>query len=96
MPIRVLSGDLSWGGGGGGGGGWCGVGAVIRESIDLSQYPCEYARALPVEQFSFLCGRGGNMDLWGENIPWSPPQIKPACNLYSESSQTVVMEFCVT
>ena len=31
---------LSWGGGGGGGGGdmdWCGVGAVIRESIDLSE-----------------------------------------------------------
>ena len=21
--------------------GWCGVGAVIRESIDLSKYPCE-------------------------------------------------------
>ena len=28
--------------------GWCGVGVVIRESIDLSEYPCEYARALPV------------------------------------------------
>ena len=30
-------------------GGWCGVGTVIRESSDLSEYPCEYARALPVE-----------------------------------------------
>ena len=29
--------------------GWCGVGAVIMESIDLSEYPCEYARALPVQ-----------------------------------------------
>ena len=29
--------------------GWCGVGAVIRESIDLSEYPCEYARGLPVQ-----------------------------------------------
>ena len=35
------------GGGGGGGMGWCGVGGVIRESIDLSEYPCEYARPLP-------------------------------------------------
>ena len=32
---------------------WCGVGVCYRESIDLSEYPCEreYARALPVEQF---------------------------------------------
>ena len=28
--------------------GWCGVGDVVRESIDLSEYPYEYARALPV------------------------------------------------
>ena len=27
------------GGGEGGNVGWCGVGAVIRESIDLSEYP---------------------------------------------------------
>ena len=27
------------GGGGGGNMGWCGVGAVIRELIDLSEYP---------------------------------------------------------
>ena len=28
---------------------WCGVGVVIRESIDLSEYLCEYARVLPVQ-----------------------------------------------
>ena len=31
---------------------WCEVVVCYRESIDLSEYPCErYARALPVEQF---------------------------------------------
>ena len=35
-------------GGGGGGWGWCGVGAVIRESVDLLEYPYEYTRALCV------------------------------------------------
>ena len=28
--------------------GWCGVGDFIRESIELTEYPCEFARALPV------------------------------------------------
>ena len=40
---------LGGGGGGGGNMGLCGVGAVIRESIDLSEYPCEYATAYGVD-----------------------------------------------
>ena len=37
------------------------------ESIDLSAYPCEYARTK-----IFLWGEGGDMDLWG-GIPGLPP-----------------------
>ena len=33
--------------------GWSGVGA---ESIDLSEYPCEYARTLPTIIIHFLWG----------------------------------------
>ena len=43
------------------------MGTVIRESIDLSEYPCEYARALPVENY---LGKHGPL---GGNTPWSPP-----------------------
>ena len=61
---------------GGGNMGWCVVGTVIRESSDLSEYPCEYARALPVQQLYFLLGGGGGEHGpmgGGRNIPRSPP-----------------------
>ena len=45
--------------------GWCGVGTVI----DLSEYPCEYARALPVQHFFFL---------WGKHTLISPPPPPPS------------------
>ena len=38
--------------------GWCGVGAVIRESIDLSEYQCEYASFTCVTLIIFSGGGG--------------------------------------
>ena len=50
--------------------GWCGVGTVIRMSNDLSEYPCEYARALPVVFFFFGGGGGGG----GNTYTGLPPR----------------------
>ena len=64
---RVLPGDSGVGGGG------CYKGSQLT-----SQYLCEYARALPVKVSNtnnFSLGVG-NMDLWGGNIPWSPPPLR--------------------
>ena len=63
IQIRVLSEDFFLGGRNMG---WCGVDCY--KGIDLSEYPCEYARALPVQKFYFL---------WGETYSGLPPPIKP-------------------
>ena len=39
-------------------GGWCGVEVVVSESIEFSEYPCEFARTLPNFFFRFLWGGG--------------------------------------
>ena len=58
-----------------GAGTWCGVGAVIRESTELSEYPVNFTCGTLI---IFLWG-GGNIDIRGETYPGLPPspQIKP-------------------
>ena len=56
--------------------GWCGVGVVIMESIELSEYPCEFARGLfCVTLILDFSGGGKQGSLGGKHTLVFPPRL---------------------